>query len=309
MKAMKWMMAALAVALAASTGFGIPSIQHDPIQVAEKGKPLGVRAAVRDAAARVESVSLFYATSRGTTPFRAEMSSTGAGMWFATIPGHMIGPGTQLLYYLQAENADGETRETDWTTVKVVDSGIAPEAIPSASAVAQQAQRQAVPVVQPIPPPPAPSKNRYLVPAAVIVGGAVAVGGAYALIDKSGGGGSGGGDAVTNANFGGNYDFCFESTAESNDTTTCDSGLVNIYVKNGSAEVVGLWGAEVFIAALNGTTFSVAKNVSSTVKFPQSYIILSGDIRGEACTVTVNGYSRDAENPGNYSGQLNTTKR
>ena len=51
-----------------------------------------------------------------------------------------------MFYYLQAENADGETRETEWQTVKLVDSGVAPEAIPAASTVAQQAQQQAVPV-------------------------------------------------------------------------------------------------------------------------------------------------------------------
>ena len=290
----------------------IPTIQHDPVRAAEKGKPLGVRAAVRDASARVETVSLFYATTRGATPFRAAMSSTGAGTWFATIPGHLIGPGPQLLYYVQAENADGETAETDWHTVRVVETGISPEAIPSASEVARNAQRQAVPAAAaaPAPAPAAkPSRNRYLVPAAIIAGGAVAIGGAYAITEGGGGGGGGSGDVVTNANFGGNYDFCFESTAESNATTTCDGGLVNVYVKNGAVEVVGLWGSEIFAASLGGTVFSAAKNVSSTAKFPQSYIILSGEIRGENCTVDINGYSRDAANPGNYSGRIEATKR
>ena len=133
--------AALALALLATPGFGVPAIVHDPIKVAEKGQPLGVRATVRDAAAPVESVALFYSSSRGMTPFRAAMSSSGAGTWYATIPGHMMGPGAQMFYYIQAENADGETRETDWLTVKLVDSGVAPEAIPAASAVAQQARQ------------------------------------------------------------------------------------------------------------------------------------------------------------------------
>ena len=139
----KWVAAGLAVLLAASPGWGVPVIGHDAIAVAAKSQPLGVRATVRDAAARVESVSLFYAASRGMTPFRVSMSRSGAGMWYGTIPGHMIGPGAQLFYYIQAENADGETKETDWHTVKVVDSTVAPEAIPSASAVAQKAQQQA----------------------------------------------------------------------------------------------------------------------------------------------------------------------
>ena len=50
---------ALAGWLVAAAAWGVPVIQHDPIEVAEKGSALGVRASVRDAAARVESVSLF----------------------------------------------------------------------------------------------------------------------------------------------------------------------------------------------------------------------------------------------------------
>ena len=69
----KTMSAALALVLLATPGFGAPTIQHEPIQVAEKGQPLGVRATVRDAGARVETVSLYYAASRGMAPFRAAM--------------------------------------------------------------------------------------------------------------------------------------------------------------------------------------------------------------------------------------------
>lgn len=306
---------ALVLVMVATPGFGVPVIQHDPVQVAAKGSPLGVRATVRDTAARVESVALFYAASRGMTPFRVALSSSGAGTWYGSIPGHMVGPGPQMQYYIQAENADGETRETDWYTVKVVENGVAPEAIPAASDVARESQRRtAAATATPAPAPVVekPSRNKYLIPGAIIVGGAVAVGGALAISDSGGGGGGGGGggaDVVTNANFGGNYSICFEPTAPSNTVTVCDSGLVNVYVRNGNVEVVGLWAAEVFTTPLNGSVFSVAKTVAATSVFPESYLILAGEIRGERCTIAVNGYSRDAANPGNYSGQLDTTMR
>lgn len=310
----KGIWAALAVMLLATTGLAMPAIVHDPIRMAEKGQPLGVRATVHDTAARVASVSLFYAASRGMTPFRTAMSSSGAGVWYGTIPGHMMGPGAQMFYYIQAENAEGETKETDWQTVKLVEAGVAPEAIPSATSVAQQAQRQAGPAT-PTAPAPAPQvksgKAKYLIPAAIIVGGAVAIGGALAISDVTSGGGGGGGGSgtVTNGNYGGNYNICFVPTSESNTTTVCDSGLVNIYVANGGVEIVGLWGAEVLTATLNGTVFSAVKSVPATTKFPASYLILSGDIRGDACTVRVDGYATDPLNPGNFSGQLETTKR
>lgn len=301
----------LAVLLSAAPGFGAPVIRHEPARVAEKGQPLGVRVTVRDAAARVESVWVLYTPSRGTTPFRQTLTSSGAGIWYGSIPGHMIGPGKQLLYYIQAENADGESAETEWHTVRVEESGVAPEAIPAASAVAEQARRQAqTPAPAPAPAPVPSTRSKYLIPGAVIVGGAVAVGGALAISHSSSSSGGGSHAAVTNANFGGNYAFCFSPTAtETNVAQVCDSGLVNVYVRSGVVEVVGLWAAEIWSTPLNGHVFSVAKTVPARGDFPESYVILTGEIRGERCTVMVSGYSRDPDAPGNYQGQLDTTMR
>jgi hypothetical protein len=311
---LKGLAAVLAFVVLAAPVWGVPSIAHDPIKVAEKGQPLGVRATVRDAAARVESVSLFYAASRGMTPFRAAMSSSGAGVWYGTIPAHMMGPGAQMFYYIQAENADGETKEIDWQTVKLVDSGVAPEAIPSATSVAQQAERQAgssTQVKSAPAPQPKTGKAKYLIPAAIIVGGAVAIGGAYAIAESTTGGGGGGNNSgtVTNGNYGGNYDICFEPTSVSNTASVCDNGLVNVYINEGNVEIVGLWGAEVLTTTLNGRIFSAVKEVAATVKFPAAHLIVSGEIVGETCTARVDGYSTDALNPGNFGGRLDTTKR
>lgn len=311
----KGIAAALALALLAAPAWGVPTIVHDPIRVGEKGQPLGVRATVRDAAARVEAVALFYAASRGMTPFRSAMSSSGAGVWYGTIPGHMMGPGEQMFYYIQAENADGETKETEWQTVKLVEAGVAPAAIPSATSVAQQAQREARPAGTPAAPPAAPpakvGKAKYLIPASIIVGGAVAIGGALAIATHNSGGSGGGGDsaAVTNANFGGNFDLCFTPTAGSNLTTFCESGLVNVYVRNGGVEIVGLWGAEVLTAELNGLLFSAVKDVAATIRFPAARLIVSGEITGATCAARVDGYSADPLQPGNFGGRLETTKR
>ena len=312
---LKTISAALALVLLATPGFGAPTIVHDPITVAPKGQPLGVKATVRDAAARVETVSLFYASSRGMTPFRSTMSSSGAGVWYATIPGHMMGPGAQMFYYLQAENADGEVRDTDWQTVKLVESGVAPEAIPSASSVARKAQQQAAPAAQGTTVAPAPAKSgksKYLLPAAVIVGGGLAIGGALAIATYDSGGSGGGDDNPSvDGNYGGNYDVCFVPTALSNApaATTCDDGLVNVYVTNGSARIVGLWEATVLTGTLNGNLFTAVENVGATAKFPEAHLIASGEISGSACTVRLDGYSTDAERPGDFNGQLNTTKR
>jgi len=311
LRSKKWI-ALLMLALWMPTAWGVPTLRHDPIQVAEKGKPLGIRATVRDAGGRVDSVSLYYAASRGMSPFRIPMSSSGAGVWYGTIPGHMLGPGAKILYYIQADNADGETAETDWQTVKLVEAGIAPKDIPAASSVAYQAQRQAVPAGAQRSPAPAPkpksNKSKYLIPAAVIIGGAVAVGGALALAD-SGGGGGGGDNPDVDGNYGGNYDICFEPTGPSNTTTVCDNGLVNVYITGGSVEIVGLWESEVLTGQVSGQTFSCVKSVSETTQFPESHLIVSGEINGSVCTARIDGYSKDSENPGTYGGRIDTTKR
>ena len=308
----KTMSAALAAVLLATPGFGAPTITHAPVQLAAKGQPRGVRARGRDAAARVETVSLFYAASRGMTPFRSAMASSGAGIWYGTIPGHMIGPGAQMFYYIQAENADGETKETDWQTVKVVESGVAPAAIPSATSVAQQAQRTAGPATPDAAPAPAgkAGKSKYLVPIAVIAGGAVAIGGAIALADdNSGSSGGGGTGAVTNGNFGGSFSMTFEPSSPSNTTMVGDSGLVNVYVDGNAVEIVGLWGSEILRTTLSGQVFSVSAPVPAAGPFPAAYLIVSGEFSGSACTARVDGYSTDPLNPGNLRGQISTTRR
>ena len=305
----------LTLALLATPGFGVPTIVHDPVKVAEKGQPLGVRATVRDAAAPVESVALFYASSRGMTPFRAAMTSSGAGTWYASIPGHMMGPGAQMFYYIQAENGDGETRETDWQTVKLVDAGVAPEAIPAASAVAQQARQRAEPVTRTAPAaaPAKSGKSKYLLPAAIIVGGGLAIGGALAIATYDSGGGGGGGNSTNvDGNYGGNYDVCFEPGADTNGTaaaTVCDDGLVNVYVTNGTARIVGLWGAETLSGTVNGSLFSIVANVGATAEFPAAHLIAAGEISGAACTVRIDGYSTDATRPGDFNGRADMTKR
>jgi len=314
MKSFMWkgLVASMVLICCVSTGFAVPTLVHHPIQAAEKGKALGVRATVRDAGGRVESVSLFYASSQGMTPFRVSMSSSGAGIWYGTIPGHLMGPGKQMFYYIQAENADGETSETDWQTIKLVDVGVAPAAIPSASSVAYQAQRQATPAPQggAAPRPQVKSsKAKYLIPAAIIVGGAVAIGGALALADSGGGGGGGGADPDVDGNYGGNYDICFEPTSMSNTASVCDNGLVNVYISDGSVEIVGLWEADVLTGQVSGQTFSAVKDVSATAKFPESHLIVSGEINGSICSARIDGYSKDPENPGDFGGRLDTTKR
>lgn len=298
---------------------GAPTIVHDSIRAAVQGEPLGVRTTVRDASGRVTGVSLFYASSRGMTPFRTDMTTTGAGIWFGTIPGHLIGPGSNLFYYVHAENLEGESTDTDWFAVEVVEPGLSASDIPSARTVALQSQRAASPGGAAAAnhggrddAEVSSSRGKYWVPVAVIAGGAVAIGGGLALANSGGGGGGGGGSdsggTVTNGNYGGSYSVCFEPTG-TNAVMTCDSGLVNLYVENGRIQVVGLWGSEVLETTLNGRSFTAVGTLAARGSFPAAHLIVSGDVGQDSCTARVDGYSTASEQPGSFSGQLSTTRR
>lgn len=317
-------MAALAAAAtllaAAGAASAKPVITHEPVHTAVKGEPLGLRATVRDAGGRVSAVSVFYASSRGMTPFRRDLSTTGAGIWFGSIPGHLIGPGSNLYYYVHADNLEGESTDTDWVSVRVIEPGMSAADMPSVQTVAQQSQRAASPSSPA--PSPAPAKQpetassnggKYWIPAALIVGGAAAVGGAIAIASHSSGGGgsSSSSAAVTNANFGGSYSVCFEPAATNSTTavTVCDSGIANIYVKDGAVQVVGLWGGEVLTGTLSGSSFTAVGDVSARLDFPAAHLIVSGDVGGSSCSARVDGYSSDTTRPGNFTGNLSTTRR
>lgn len=329
----------LALACLPVAALAIPAIQHSPATTAEQGHPFGLRAAVRDPAARIEKVTLFYAASQSSTPFRTSMSSSGAGLWYGSVPGHLVGPGTELFYYIQAENADGETTDTPWYTVRVVPPSDSPSAaaIPSASAVADRAQAAAV--------PPAAADTRrvqdqraqtaaaqaakdrsdnskkYWIAAGVIAGGAVAVGGAIALSDSSGGGGgsSSSSGTVTNGDFGGNYTITFTPAPPSSSdppaatpsfsSSISDSDILNLYVHGSSVEIVGLWGSEVLNGTLSGNMFSAAANVSARDSFPTAFLTVSGQFSGSSCSATVNGTSTDASNPGTFTGSVSASRR
>lgn len=327
----KWLALGLAGLLAAGEAWGVPKIQHSPVTAAQQGRALGLRASVTDTAARVKTVSLYYALSRGSTPFRVEMTSSGAGQWYGTIPGHLVGPGKELFYYIEAENADGETSETDWQTVRVLAAATTPAAIPSATAVATQRQATAVPktdeVAQrgvgtaPSRAPKVDNSKKYWITAGIIAGGAVAVGGAIALSNSGGGGGggsggggggSGDGGAVTNGNFGGAWQVCFEPSATdgSGGGTDCRTGDANVYVKGGSVEIVGLWGSEILTGTASGNVFSAAKTVDANGTFPSANLSVSGSFSGGGtCSMSVSGSSTDALRPGVFAGSFSGSKR
>jgi hypothetical protein len=320
--------------LAALPALAVPVIRHDPVASAIKGQPLGIRAFVRDPVARVTEVALYYASSRGMTPMRAALTASGAGAWYGSIPGHLVGPGDTLVYYIQAENADGETAETDWVNVRLASEGPAPEDIASSAAAASEASRRALPPAQnkpearrAAPTVPAPEKKeestfrQWAVPAAIVAGGAVVVGGAVAIAGSGGGGGDGG--SSTNApegTYSGNYTLTFNGSTAATNEAAADaaapegsgsaktrSALASAYFEDGNVKLVGLWGGTTLSGSCPSRTFTISSSVPAYDGWPASHLVVAGAVSGKKCTLTISGYPTETGTTGEISGNATLT--
>jgi hypothetical protein len=95
-----------------------PVIKHQPMTVAIQGQSIAMRATVTGDIA-VKSVTLCYTTSKDIAPFKLPMQGAGAGLYVATIPANLIARASQVSYYIEALDDNGQTTETQWYVVKV----------------------------------------------------------------------------------------------------------------------------------------------------------------------------------------------
>jgi hypothetical protein len=179
---MKWISAAVAGHCWPRRGLACRPIVHDPVKVAQKGAAGRAGDGAGCGGARGDGFAVLCGLAGNDAVPGGDVEFRGGGLVRHDSRAH-DGTGGQMFYYIQAENADGETKETEWQTVKLVESGVAPEAIPSATSVAQQAEQQAGPGPAKTPRPRTARQGRPVKvsdPAgAIIVGGAVAIGGAW----------------------------------------------------------------------------------------------------------------------------------
>jgi hypothetical protein len=117
---------------------------------------------------------------------------------------------------------------------------------------------------------------------------------------------------VTNGNYGGTWQVCFSPnvTDSSGGGTDCRTGDANVYVKGGSVEIVGLWGAEILTGTVSGNVFSAAKSVEANGTFPAANLSVSGSFSGGGtCSMSVSGSSTDVLRPGVFSGSFSGSRR
>ncbi|MFH0880088.1 MAG: hypothetical protein V2A34_10285 [Lentisphaerota bacterium] len=160
-----------------------PTISHDPVKVAVRGQPLSIIANVRDDEGEVKSVSLYYTLSKNAAPFKSVMQSSGANMYYGSIPAHLLSGTPEISYYLEAVDHTEEMAETPWYLVTIKDAQSS-EPPPKPKPAPKPEKIPATPAG---PSAPAAEKNKgtSLMTIGLIAGGAAAlVGGAVYLANK-----------------------------------------------------------------------------------------------------------------------------
>ncbi|MBQ7252729.1 MAG: hypothetical protein IJS32_09045, partial [Kiritimatiellae bacterium] len=147
--------------------------------------------------------------------------------------------------------------------------------------------------------------RKWAVPAAIVAGGAVVVGGAVAIAGSGGGGGSGGGSS-TNApdgTYSGNYAITFSGTDTNGvEVVKTRNDLASAYFKDGSVKLVGLWGGTTLSGSCPSRTFTISSSVPAYGEMPASHLVVAGEVSGKKCTLVISGYSTEAGNAGELTG-------
>jgi hypothetical protein len=154
-----------------SVCLAVPTIEHEPVHIVPRSRPLNIVARVHSPNDPVQQVVLHYAVSGSASPVSGDMTATGVGVYYATIPANYLTAKGVLRYYIEAFTAGGEREETRWFSVSVQDPGETQPATPG--------------------PVPEPERSRpgWFWPTVIVGGGALVVAGAVALSDSGGGGG------------------------------------------------------------------------------------------------------------------------
>lgn len=84
------------------------AITHDPVPFALRGQPLTLKAKVQGAA-KLESVTLYYALFRDAAPFRVAMKSSGMDYYVGSIEANVLGGVDSVSYYIEAQDDSRET--------------------------------------------------------------------------------------------------------------------------------------------------------------------------------------------------------
>jgi hypothetical protein len=288
-----------------------PQISHDPVAAAVRGQPVTILAKVTDDAGAVKSVTLFYSPTQDAAPFRSVMTSSGAGIYYGTIPASMVTDADGISYYIEAADYVDATRETPWYAIRITDAKAPAPPVEPAQRPAQVQPAAPVPLVQPTAPASRPpEKDRSsLVGVGVIAGGAAAVlGGAFLLSQDDDGGGAGDGGTEPDASLAGTYDGnsteCFTPDGGS---PSCETRAISIVIaEDGVVRSDDIYEGDAVQGTLSGNDFNLVAEVSGA---STGEVVYSGSVVDDRIVGSIAGSAETPAGPGIYSGTFTAVRR
>lgn len=273
-----------------------PVIRHEPVRVAARGQPITVLATVTDDSGSVRSVTLFYSLSQDAAPFRTAMKSSGADLFYGTIPANMISGAASISYYIEAMDHVDAASETSWHTVdiKAPAEGAAPSAKKGTPA----------PVV-PAPETSKPEKKSNILGISLIAGTAAAVAGValWAANEDKDDDSDSSGDGVTAGDYSGSVTECFTLTGG---TPTCSSHSMSISIgSDGEVSSSNLKEGYSLSTTLSGSSFTLVADLTGS---STGQVYYSGTVKSSSISGTITGSADTPEGAGTYSGTFSASK-
>jgi hypothetical protein len=248
-----------------------PLIKHEPVKVAEPGKPLSVVSHVEGNGSTVKIVYLHFSPSKDGTPIKTEMKPTGVGTYYGLIPAKYTQTSTKLYYYIEAGNTGGEWAETPWNIISFGEGGTGSPSVITPSVP---------PVTGPSYPYQKKERSKWFWPTVGLAGAAIIAGGVILADsggDSGGSGGCGGGSNTSPTTFtqGANDGAAGSGLVLPKDTvidaTNSVTGrLINSVSVNITFNPVDA-GAETFSIVYNGNVVFTSPSLTSTTSFNQTF--------------------------------------
>lgn len=272
-----------------------PEIRHQPVKAAIRGQPISVMARVTDDAGPVKYVTLFYSLSRDAAPFRVPMKASDADLYVGTIPPDLLADVEQVLYYIEAMDADEATQETAWNTIDI-------------RSASSRAPAEEKPVVAPVAPTPPPKERSSLLGVGLIAGGAAAVAGAAILIantDDSSSDNDDDGEDYSGV-YQGNVTECF---APSGQTQSCEtrSMVITVYA-SGDVRSTNLRSETLLTGRMNGNKFLLVAEISGGTNGVTGEVYYDGTIVDRELFGRITGREEGPGGSGVYSGSFDATR-
>lgn len=271
-----------------------PVIRHQSITAAVRSQPISVMARVTDDAGPVKYVTLFYSLSRDAAPFRVPMKASDADLYVGTIPPDLLADVDQLLYYIEAMDADEATQETSWYTIQIRNS--APQVKP--------VEKAAVPAAPSAPPP---RQRSNLVGVGLIAGGAAAVAGAALYVANKDDNSSSDDDSTDYAGvYQGSATECFALSGQSQNCTTRSMAIT--IGSSGSVQSSDLREASLLTAQLNKNKFVLRADLAGGTNGVTGEIFYEGTVVDGELFGRITGSYQGPDGTGFYSGSFDGTR-